>query len=228
MLSFKNIIEKNRNILRILLIANAIFIAMMCIFPQLGDYLMPSTNIYDSFAQTKNKAIFREVLRANTGKMFAYGELEAINAVSLPELNGQYMYIKRVKEEKKTSMGLIAGAIWTHHDEWEEVDSTTQKCKQVKFLGAIMDRDKIQMPDAVCIKTIKKSSEVRYKYYAIRARIVGTMYIDFENNTHSDNFKFYNESIRETIISLKKHDRAVIMLCVLFATSILWMKEALR
>ena len=51
MLSFKNIIEKNRNILRILLIANAIFIAMMCIFPQLGDYLMPSTNIYEYLAE---------------------------------------------------------------------------------------------------------------------------------------------------------------------------------
>lgn len=154
-----------------------------------------------------NKDMFQYGMDTNVGNAFVYGDLTALDPVSYDEIDGEYMYIEKVKEQYTKHTRRVSYAVdgktryrtetyWT----WDWVGSEDKKCKNINFCGVAFDSNKIDMPSQHLIDTIKESSHIRYKYYGVSTSHTGTIFTKLADGSISDNTKFYeNESIDDVL-----------------------------
>lgn len=158
-----------------------------------------------------NKDMFQYGMDTNIGNAFVYGELKAVDPVTYDEIDGEYMYVKKVKEKytmhtrrvahtrkvgKTTQTYYTTETYWT----WDWAGSEDKKCKNINFCGVTFDSNKIDMPSQHLIDTIKESSHIRYKYYGVSTSHTGTIFTKLADESISDNTKFYeNESIDDVL-----------------------------
>lgn len=154
-----------------------------------------------------NKDMFQYGMDTNVGNAFVYGDLTALDPVSYDEIDGEYMYIEKVKEQYTKHTRRVSYAVdgktryrtetyWT----WDWVGSEDKKCKNINFCGVAFNSNKIDMPSQHLIDTIKESSHIRYKYYGVSTSHTGTIFTKLADGSISDNTKFYeNESIDDVL-----------------------------
>ena len=154
-----------------------------------------------------NKDMFQYGMDTNVGNAFVYGDLTALDPVSYDEIDGEYMYIEKVKEQYTKHTRRVSYTVdgktryrtetyWT----WDWVGSEDKKCKNINFCGVTFNSNKIDMPSQHLIDTIKESSHIRYKYYGISTSHTGTIFTKLADGSISDNTKFYeNESIDDVL-----------------------------
>lgn len=178
----------------------------------INDQLMLEYQKYNTALQIENDAdLFEYGMRTNVGNAFIYGNLKSVDTVTYPEIDGEYLYVERVKEKYTkhtrtvTKTKTVNGKTQTYTETetywtWDRVGSESKKCKEISFCGVVFDSDKIDLPSADYIDTIKETSHVRYKYYGTKTEFVGTIFTELKDNTISDNTNFYNNNtIEETI-----------------------------
>lgn len=163
---------------------------------------------YYTALQITDSEQFRYGMETSVGNAFVYGTLEAVDPVEYPEIDGRYLYVKKVEEhynrhtrtitttDSKGRTHTRVETYWT----WDYAGSEDIHSQKIRFLGVEMDYDKIQVPDANHIDTIKETSHVRHKYYAVPAECVGTIYTDLRGGAISDKSGFFlNADIKTTI-----------------------------
>ena len=209
MTNFK--ITKREIIMSISIIAIMLLIGVL-ISSKISESYMDRNEIYNKAIKTENQETFKYGMRTNVGNAFVYGNLKAVDIVSYPEIDGEYMYIKKIKEkytmhtrtvtytDSKGKRKTKSETYWT----WDEIDRESKKCKEISFCGVTFEVGKIDIPDTNYIDTIKESSHIRYKYYGTGTEFKGTIFTKLENNTISDNTGFHNDkTIEETVKSLE-------------------------
>lgn len=176
---------------------------------------MDRNMVYDQALRVDETDIFEYGMRTNVGNAFVYGDLKAVDTVSFPEINGEYMTVRKIKERYTkhtrtvTKTRTVNGKTQTYTEietywTWDEVDRETLRNERVTFLGVEFDRGKIEIPGMRYLDTIKESSKIRYQYYGTGTEFVGTIYTDLRDNTISDGSEFYeNRTIDQTIEHLK-------------------------
>lgn len=206
------------------ILASITIIAIMLIIGfVIGDKIytaeMNANSRYDAALHIEDKELFQYGMDTNVGDAFVYGELKAVDTVSYPELDDEYMYIEKVKEEytrhtrtitKKRSDGSTyteTEVYWT----WDKVGSEEKKCKEILFCDIIFSSNKIQFPSSDYIDTIKESSHIRYKYYGTETEHIGTIFTELKDKTILDNNNFYkNKTIEETMKYLQLNIGSII------------------
>jgi len=151
--------------------------------------------------------MFQYGMDTNLGNAFVYGNLQAVDTVTYPEIGGNYMYVKKVKERytmhTRTVTTTVNGKPQTRTEvywTWDRVGSEEIHSDRIKFLNIEMEYNKIQMPSTNHIETIKESSHVRYKYYVCYPEYTGTLYTQLHENQISESSPFYpNQTIEETL-----------------------------
>lgn len=166
---------------------------------------------YDRAARIEREDLFVHGMETNLGNVFVYGDLQAMEPVTYPEIDGTYSYVRKVKEKYtmhtrivtktrrnasgKTETYTETEIYWT----WDYAGEESQKSKNFAFLGQQFPAKKFVLPGAVHIETIKESSHVRYKYYGVPEKMTGTLYTTLQQGTIRDESKFYdNRTIVET------------------------------
>lgn len=176
---------------------------------------MDRNMVYDQALRVDSADIFEYGMRTNVGNAFVYGDLKAVDTVSFPEINGEYMTVRKIKERYTkhtrtvTKTRTVNGKTQTYTEvetywTWDEVDRETLRNEKVTFLNVEFERGKIEIPGMRYLDTIKESSKIRYQYYGTGTEFVGTIYTDLRDNTISDGSAFYeNRTIDQTIEHLK-------------------------
>ena len=160
-------------------------------------------NKYNNVVKIESSEMFQYGMNTNVGNAFVYGELSAVDAVSYPEIGGEYMYIQKIEEhytrhERIVQVGKTT-TIQTYYT-WDSVSTEGLKCKKINFCDIEFDNYKIALPSTFYIDTIEVSSKIRYQYYGVSASHIGTIFTDLKDNTISDNSRFYkNMNIEETL-----------------------------
>lgn len=164
---------------------------------------------YNKAVKIESTDLFQYGMNTNVGNAFVYGELKAVDTVTYPEIGGEYMYVEKVKERYTRHTRVVTyttgsgktrrthrrtETYWT----WDRVGSEDIQCKEVSFCGIVFDSNKIKLPSADYIKTIKESGYVRYKYYGTKTKYTGTIFTKLKDKTISDSTPFYELSIGET------------------------------
>lgn len=200
-----------REILASISIIAVMLLLGILISSKISEYQMDKNEIYNKAAKIESQELFQYGMDTNIGNAFIYGDLKAVDTVTYPEIMGEYMYVKKIKERytmhtrtvtyttgsgKNRQTHTRTETYWT----WDRVDSEDIKCKEILFAGIVFPSNKINLPDADYIDTIKESSHVRYKYYGVGTEYEGTIFTELKDKTISDNTMFYNNlNIDETV-----------------------------
>lgn len=178
---------------------------------KISEWQMDKNEIYNKAVKIESADMFKYGMRTNVGNAFVYGDLIAVDAVSYPEIDGEYMYIEKVKEKYTMHTRQVAhtrtvnGKSQTYYTTetywtWDRVGSETKKCNVISFCNVTFNSSKIDIPSTKYIETINESSHIRYVYYGVDIKYVGTIFTNLKDQTISDNTSFYNEkTIDETV-----------------------------
>ena len=200
-------ITKREVIVSISIIAILLIIGLV-ISNKIVEYQTDKNEIYNKAVKIESSEIFQYGMNTNVGNAFVYGELNAVDTVSYPEIGGSYMYVQKVEEHynQHTKTETYTGSNGKTHIRtkvyysWDYAGEESVKCKEIEFCDVKFDSYKIALPSTFYIDTIKKSSKVRYQYYGVSTSYKGTVFTDLRDNTISNNSSFYtNMDINNTL-----------------------------
>lgn len=149
---------------------------------------------YQAMRINDDAELFQYGMRTNVGNAFVSGTLEAVGPVSYPDINGEYAYVEKVKEEytKKTRRvkkeKTVDGEKVTYYVtetywEWDVVDRESLHCESIKFLDTEFPYGTIHFPGTHYIDTISGGYHIRYKYYGCDTSYDGTIYAKLADGT---------------------------------------------
>ena len=86
------------------IIASVVIIAVMSLIGvlisgKISEYQMDKNELYNKAAKMESTDLFRYGMDTNVGNAFVYGVLEAVDTVACPEINGEFMYVEKIKEK---------------------------------------------------------------------------------------------------------------------------------
>ncbi len=217
---YKSFEITKREILASISIIAIMLIVGVLISGKISNYAIDKNEMYTKAIQINNdKELFQYGIDTNVGNAFIYGDLVAVDTVSYPEVNGEYLYIKKVKEEYTEHTRTVTDSKGKSHTEtywtWDYAGSEELESKKVRFCDIEFDCNKISIPLGNYIDTVKKSYYIRYKYYGYPVNTRGTMFANLnkDNQLGTNKADFYKDTnIEETYDYLVKD----------FVTPIFW------
>lgn len=204
-----------REVLTSVSIVAAMLLIGFLISGKIQNSIMDNNERYNKAVKIEDEELFRYGMDTNVGNAFVYGDLEAVDTVTFPEIGGEYMYVEKEEEHYNrhtrtytTTDGKGHTKIHTEvYWSWDYAGSEDIQCKEVSFCGIVFDSNKIKLPSADYIDTIKESSRVRYKYYGTGTRFNGTIFTELKDKTISDNTQFYQDrTIDKTVEHLESKE----------------------
>lgn len=143
-----------------------------------------------------DKELFEYGMRTSIGNAFVSGVLKAVDPVSLPDIDGEYSFIRKVKEKYTQHTRIVMHrsgettytTVETYYT-WDAAGHEDYACTKITFLDNEFDYGTIPFPGSKHLTTINESSKVRYQYYVCKSEYQGTIYAKLENDTIS-NVKF--------------------------------------
>lgn len=200
-----------REVIASIVIIAFILIIGFAISDKIQDAANDKNAEYQKAIHIDDSELFQYGMDTNVGNAFVYGDLEAVDTVTYPEIGGEYIYIRKVEERyerherevtKKDSKGKEYKETEVYY-EWETESTESKHADEIMFCGIIFPYNKIDLPTATYITTISgdkiyswKSGErvkVRFQYYGVSTSHTGTIYTDLRNNTISNNSSFYED-----------------------------------
>lgn len=82
------------------ILASISIIAMMLLIGfvisgRISNYILDRNEKYNKAIKIESSELFEYGMRTDVGYAFVYGDLKAVDTVSYPEINGEYMYIEK-------------------------------------------------------------------------------------------------------------------------------------
>lgn len=221
-----------REILASISIIAVMLLIGVLISGKISEHQINQNKIYNQAVKIENNSeLFQYGMDTNIGNAFVYGDLKAVDTVSFPEIEGEYLYVEKVEQwyerheeyvTKKDSNGKEYKELEVWY-EWETKDRESQHSKELAFCNIVFPYDKINTNslNQNLIDIIKADRtfswysgefvKVRYKYYGIDTKFTGTIFTDLRDKTISENTKFYNNmTIQETVDHLESSGAIII------------------
>lgn len=212
----KNIEITKREIIASIAITAIMITIGLFISRSIDQTNLESAKKYDTAIKIDNNTdLFQHCMNTNAGRSFIYGDMIALDTVTYPEIGGEYMYVRKIKEEWKivryekiyddNGKVIDEKPVW----DWVEVYRDSIHCEKIEFCGLTFDYDLINTPGASYITTQYENwRDVRYIYYGEETRHTGTLYTHLQDGTISQKNRFYDDcNIGETIQILKNNDK---------------------
>lgn len=173
------------------------------------NYRNEENKVYDEALRIESEEDFENALD-DSDNMFVYGTLKTLDTVSFPEIEGEYMYLKKENQKyvtrtmmvpytyssgKRTMTGYRTQIIHS----WDTIEEEEKMATQITFCGVDFD---VELPEAEEVETINLSNTEKDVYYGVKSELQGTMYINKEKNQKQF---FEGKSIEETVEFLKSN-----------------------
>ena len=158
-------------------------------------------------------------MRTNIGNTFVYGELIAVDPVSYPDIDGEYMEVKKTKEKYTRYTRQVAhtrtvnGRTQTYYTtevyySWDYAGSESKKCAKVRFCDVEFSSDRIDLPPLEHIDT-QTFGNIRYIYEGSKTEYFGTLFSDLREDTISEGSDFLANMTIDEAVEHYKQTRAI-------------------
>lgn len=215
-----------REIVASISIISIMLLIGILISTKISEYQMDRNEVYNKAIKIESQDLFRYGMDTNIGHAFVYGDLKAVDTVTYPEIGGQYMSVKKVKERYTkhtrvvTKTRVVNGKTKTYTDTetywtWDEVDRWRQHSNKVTFLGIEFNYGDIYIPSESHISTQKESSRIRYVYYGSPTEYIGTIFTQLKDGT-INNTEFYNDRNIDETVEMLESDGLVIVFWIIW------------
>lgn len=203
-----------REILASISIVAVMLLIGVLISSKISEHQDDKNAIYNKAVKIESQDMFEYGMRTNVGNAFVYGDLEAVDTVTYPEIGGEYMSVEKVKERYTrhtrtvTKTRTVNGKTQTYTETevywtWDAVDRWSEHCDKVTFLGIEFDYGQIYKPSEHYIDTQKESSHIRYVYYGSDTTYTGTIFTNLRDKTINDTTFYNGTDIEETVEDLE-------------------------
>ena len=208
-----------REVLASISIVCILLIIGVLIADKISEKQMDRNEKYNKALKIKDVDMFKYGMRTNVGNAFVYGELEAVDPVSYPEVKDKYLHIERVTEKytmhTRTVTQTVNGKTTTKTQvywSWDVIDRESLTADKVKFLGVDFKSNQFELPYGNYIDTVKKSSTIRYKFYGYPKKSNVTIFTKLSNNNiESKGIPVYeNKTIEETMEDLVSNSSTIV------------------
>src|SRR5699024_9745301 len=88
-----------REIIASIAIVAIMFVIGFFISDKITDYENDKNAEYQKAIHIEDSELFQYGMDTNIGNAFVYGDLEAVDTVTYPEIGGEYMLVEKVKEK---------------------------------------------------------------------------------------------------------------------------------
>lgn len=205
-------ITKREIIASIAIVAIMLLIGLV-ISSKISDWQIDQNEKYNEAVKIEDPELFQYGIDTNVGNAFVYGDLEAVDTVIFPEIDGEYLLVRKITErytmhtrtvEEYDEKGNISGSHQETYWTWDEIGRELLHSRQIRFCGVVFDYGKIDIPLADYITTIRQSSDLRDKFYGVAPKHTGTIFTELRDSTISDGSNFYKgKTIQETVDMLE-------------------------
>ena len=126
------------------ILASISIIAMMLLIGfvisgRISNYILDRNEKYNKAIKIESSDLFGYGMRTNVGYAFVYGDLKAVDTVSYPEINGEYMYIEKIEEHYNMHTRTVTttdskGKTHTRTEtywSWDYAGSEEQRCSEI-------------------------------------------------------------------------------------------------
>lgn len=211
-----------REILASISIIAVMLLIGVLISSKISEHQLDANEIYNKAVKIDNIDLFQYGMDTNVGNAFVYGDLVAVDTVTYPEIGGEYIYVSKTEKryerhEREVTKEDSDGNEYTEIEvyyEWDVEDTDSKHANEIMFCGLTFPYSKIDLPGTNYIDTLYgdrvyswKSGEyvkVKFEYYGVNTKYIGTIFTDLRDQTISDNTKFYNnKNIEETVKQLE-------------------------
>ncbi len=190
-----------------IVIISLLLIAGIKINEKITENNLDKAQIYNTAHKVEDAELFKHLMETDGGNAFVYGPLKAVNPVTVSEIKGEYTSILMIHEEyvrKTRTYTDDEGNVHTEtYYEWDEIDREILHCKQMSFCGVSFAYEKFKLPDGKFIDTVEHEhflkNDTRTQYYGLKTEMTGTIFTNLSNNTISDNSKFTEASLNDTV-----------------------------
>lgn len=169
---------------------------------------------YNKAVHITDPAMFRYGMDTSLGNAFVYGDLQAVDPVTYPEIGGAYLYVEKVKERYTMHTRIVTyttgsgKTLQTHtrvetYWTWDEIGRENVHSNKIQFLENEFDWNKIEIPSADYINTIQESTDIRYIYKGCKSEYTGTIYTFLKDGTIADNSGFFKDTDIEGALKQK-------------------------
>ena len=166
-----------------------------------------------------NNELFVYGMRTNIGNAFVYGKLIAVDPVSYPEVDGEYMEIKKTIEKYTMHTRHVAhtrtvnGKTQTYYTTeiyytWDYAGSESKKCEKVRFCDVEFSSDRINLPPLEHIDT-QTFGNIRYIYKGSKTEYIGTLFSDLREDTISEGSDFLADMTIDEAVEYYKNTGAI-------------------
>lgn len=153
-----------------------------------------------------DRELFEYGMRTNVGNAFVSGTLKAVDPVKLPEIDGEWLFIRKTREEytehtRTVTHGSGKNAYTTieTYYTWDYAGHTEYHCQRISFLDNEFDYGVIDHPGTRHLTTKKVSALIRYKYEVCDAECDGTLYAKLSNSTISETEFINGRELNEAV-----------------------------
>lgn len=214
----------NREIIVSVAIVSIMLIIGTMLSGIISDNIADNNAIYNKAIHVEDKDIFEYGMKTNVGNAFVYGDLIAIDTVGYPDIEGEYLYVEKVKERYTMHTRTVSYKCgkntcfrtenyWT----WDVVNRESKSSEKVTFLGVEFNFNQFKRPSDKYIETVKESSKVRYKYYGVPSKLKGTIFANLKDNNIGKDVKLYQDMTTQVA-----HERLVSNNLPLWGFWVLW------
>lgn len=214
---------KKREIIASIVIVSVMLIIGFYISGKIQQHMLEKYQEYDSAVQIDSEEeLFRYGMKTNIGNAFVYGNLETLDPVNFPEIEGKYSYIKKEEQEyrmhTRTVTETYTGSDGKTHTRtkieqywtWDTMRTYKKTATKISFLNVEFEYDKIPFPSSGHIKTISTGYHKRNVYYGTATSFQGTIFTSLKDETINETSFYNNQTIEETIEYLERGHEIVI------------------
>ena len=180
--------------------------------------------MYSQALQLDTTDMFEYCMNTNAGNAFVYGELEAVDTVTYGEIEGEYLWIEKAREEYTQHTRIVEhtdsqGKTYTTEETyytWDLVDTESKHSQKIRFCGAEFEYDKIEGFKTEYIKTVNEDCNTRYVYRGAIPNHVGTIFAELKDNTIPTKTEFYENQTIDEVLEAKISSHAVVLFWILW------------
>lgn len=176
-----------------------------------------------------NKSQFKHGLDTNFENALVYGDLYAVDTVSLGTEKNKIVILREYEEYRRhtrtrtytDSNGHTKTKTEVYYS-WDNISSQLVKNNYVSFCGNIFKTSEFPIPSVHYVKTESCGYNKRYVYSVVDSHYVGTLYANLDNNSILDAKFAENITLKESVEYFSTSTYAVLWFWIPYAILIVF------
>ena len=205
---------KKREVLFSVIIVLVMIAVGFLISGAITEHMQREAEKYTTAVRVEDATQFTYGMKTDFGNALVYGELQAKEPVTDPALEGEYLTIRRVREEYTMHTRTVTytdsngktrtktETYWT----WDYAGSWEQASEMVVFLGHEFETERLRLPEGDSIRLkdgsayLHEGTHIRYYFTGLPSSFAATIHADLRGGSIGNGVEVFMNRTPEEVV----------------------------